>query len=95
MPERFGASVPDSQVQPRWAASLCLPPCLGRGRSARASEGRGVGGWPVSCPSGHPGDPKLLPHPVSIGLGRPRPQPPAGALGPLSYYRINSPGLLE
>ena len=70
--ERFGKSVPGSQVLTRWAASLCLPLCLGRGRSARAeaSRGRGLASlWPLLPPRGSQAPPRSIP----IGLGRPRP----------------------
>lgn len=72
MLEKFGKSVPGSQVQLRRAASLCCPPRLGRGPSARArvSRGRGLASLgPLLPPWGSQAPPRSVP----IGLGRPRP----------------------
>lgn len=88
----FGKSAHGSQVQQLRAVSGCLPSQPREGpESARAqmSRVRGLASLLLLRP---PWGSQAPPRSVSIGLKGPRPQPPAWAWGPLSYYRINSPG---
>jgi hypothetical protein len=73
MQKRFGKGARDSQVQCHWVAGLCLSPCFGRGRSARALALRGRRGHCLG-PAATLGTPKLRPTSFLLASGSPAPR---------------------
>lgn len=75
---RVWKDVPGSQVQPFGLPAFAFLPAS-RGAGAGCQR---VGGWPVSGPRRHPGDPKLLPALFLLASGAPAPSRQLGLGGP-------------